>query len=315
MAYLIGTDPELFVTKGGKLQSAFGLIKGDKKNPFKVDKGAVQVDGMALEFNTDPTDNEDEFVNNIATVMSQLKDMVPEYEFFVEPTAQFGADYIKAQPSEAKEMGCDPDYNAYTGEVNEKPDEDSPFRTASGHIHIGWTENEPEGCPFHFDECCEVAKQLDIYLGIPSLMFDNDNERRKMYGQAGSFRPKPYGMEYRVLSNAWLKHPELQRWVFQQAQKAVEDLVEGKRAQDRIDSDIVRALLRKNSCYSAKNHIEHYDFISMPPIVNKEEEKEEKKQTGGGFIEPDAYVQELWKEPARIIPEPGLVEVRGVFFE
>lgn len=250
MAYLIGTDPELFVTKNGKLESAFGLIKGDKANPFAVDKGAVQVDGMALEFNTDPTDCEDTFVAHLSTVMKQLQEMVPDYEFFVEPTAEFGKEYIEEQPLEAKELGCDPDYNAYTGKANEKPDGDTGFRTASGHIHIGWTEEEDINCPFHFDECCAVAKQLDAYLGVPSLLFDEDEKRRQMYGQAGAFRPKPYGMEYRVLSNAWLKTEELQRWVFKNAQLAVERLVDGDVS--AFDADFV---INTQCQYERKEHI------------------------------------------------------------
>ena len=265
MAYLIGTDPELFVTKGGILQSAYGLIKGDKANPFPVNRGAVQVDGMALEFNTDPTDSEDGFVNSIATVMGELKAMLPEYEFFLEPTAEFGADYIKAQPDEAKEMGCDPDYNAYTGEVNEKPDGDNTFRTAAGHIHIGWTKDEDVNCSFHFDECCEVAKQLDAYLGVPSLLFDNDSKRRKMYGQAGAFRPKSYGMEYRVLSNAWLKTPELQRWVFRQAQKAVENLVAGKRAADGLGD--WHEAIDSGSVADACRLLRWHEYLTPPPVV------------------------------------------------
>lgn len=230
MAYLIGTDPELFVTKGGILQSAFGLIKGDKRKPFKVNKGAVQVDGMALEFNTDPTADVDEFVTNIQEVMSQLQEMVPEYEFFIEPTAEFGKDYIEKQPQEAKELGCDPDFNAYTGEMNEKPDGETGFRTAAGHLHIGWTENEDVNCPYHFDECREVVKMLDRYLGIPAEEIDKDEKRREMYGELGAFRPKPYGVEYRVLSNFWLKDERLMRWVFKKAQRAMDDLVSDRKS-------------------------------------------------------------------------------------
>jgi len=51
---LVGCDPEYFVKKNGIFQSAHGLIMGDKKNPQKVRNGAVQVDGMAVEFNIDP---------------------------------------------------------------------------------------------------------------------------------------------------------------------------------------------------------------------------------------------------------------------
>lgn len=284
MTYLIGTDPELFVTKGGKLQSAFGLIKGDKANPFVVDKGAVQVDGMALEFNTDPTDCEDTFVSHLSTVMKQLQEMIPDYEFFVEPTAEFGKEYIEEQPLAAKELGCDPDYNAYTGKANEKPDGDKGFRTASGHIHIGWTEEEDVNCPFHFDECCAVAKQLDAYLGVPSRIFDTDEKRRQMYGQAGAFRPKPYGMEYRVLSNAWLKTEELQRWVFSNAQLAMDRLVEG----DVPDFDTPYIINSPNRNRDALTRILTRNNIPHPPY----EKVEEAPYWGGGLAQATLFAAE-----------------------
>ena len=57
---LVGCDPEVFVAQGGVFKSAYNLIKGDKKNPQKIRSGAVQVDGMALEFNIDPAATENE---------------------------------------------------------------------------------------------------------------------------------------------------------------------------------------------------------------------------------------------------------------
>ena len=51
----VGADPEIFLGDAdGGLVSAYGLIKGDKEHPFPVTNGAVQVDGMAAEFNIDP---------------------------------------------------------------------------------------------------------------------------------------------------------------------------------------------------------------------------------------------------------------------
>lgn len=230
--FTIGADPEFFVARGGKPVSAHGLIPGNKKNPMKVNKGAVQVDGMALEFNIDPAATQDEFVNNLDVVLKTILGMVPGYEMFDQPVAEFGRIYIQKQPEEAKMLGCEPDYNAYTADVNPRPDAETPFRTASGHIHIGWTNGVDPYDPGHFEACCTLSKMLDLRLGVPSLAWDKDKKRRQLYGQAGCFRPKPYGMEYRVLSNAWLnpKLPHLRKYVFGETVRAIKDLLENEEA-------------------------------------------------------------------------------------
>lgn len=225
MNILVGCDPEVFVKQSGYFKSAWGLIKGDKKNPQKVPRGAVQVDGMALEFNIDPASTEDEFSLNVQSVFDQLKAMVPDYEVVATPVAHFDQDYMSKQPSEALELGCDPDYNAWTGMANNKPNAERPMRTASGHVHIGWTDNESITNPMHQSMCKAVGKQMDFYLGLPSLFYDNDKERREMYGKSGCIRFKPYGVEYRTLSNAWLRNDKLMRWVFRNTQIGMRKLM------------------------------------------------------------------------------------------
>lgn len=225
---LIGCDPEVFVKKGEKFLSAFGLIKGDKKNPQPVKNGAVQVDGMALEFNIHPASYREEFVVNVESVLDQMKRMVPDYEVVAVPVANFDMEYIKAQPQEAQELGCDPDYNAWTGDANPRPDGDRPFRTASGHIHIGWTYDTFIGDPLHVNRCNMVAKNLDFFLGLASLEYDKDTKRREMYGRAGAVRYKPYGVEYRTLSNAWLRSRKLMQWVYEATLAGTRAAMEGR---------------------------------------------------------------------------------------
>lgn len=227
MQLLIGADPEVFVQQYGKFVSGFGLIEGTKQNPFKVDKGAVQVDGMALEFNIDPAASEGEFVHNVQHVMEQLALMVPKHNLVIVPVAHFGKKVFSEQPEEALELGCDPDFNAYTGNVNPKPNGNKPFRTAAGHIHIGWTKDMDVEDPGHIEACQMLTRQLDYFLGIPSVLFDSNKQRRDMYGKAGCYRVKPYGVEYRVLSNAWLKSPERISWVYKTTKKAFDYLMDG----------------------------------------------------------------------------------------
>jgi Phage phiEco32-like COOH.NH2 ligase-type 2 len=251
---LVGADPELFIRdpQTGDFLSAHDnfvgpRIKGTKLAPHPVPHGAVQIDGTALEFNIDPATNVDEFVNYIGSVRRTLTAMVPGYNVVAEPVARFDPDYFKFEvPTSAQELGCNPDYNGWTETVNPRPDPaGEPFRTASGHLHIGWTEGADVEDRDHFLFCCKVARQLDYYLGVYSLLWDKDGTRRKLYGKAGAFRPKSYGLEYRVLSNRWLDSEALMRWVYNTIQCAMADAFAGSWAED-FYGDLARGIIDNN---------------------------------------------------------------------
>lgn len=264
MNILIGADPELFVKdRHGNLLSAWNMIPGTKKEPHKVEKGAVQVDGMALEFNIEPAIDEAMFIENINHVMAQMKNMIP-HEFFISPVAHFGHDYLKAQPVEALELGCDPDFNGWTGSPNPRPDGDRPFRTASGHVHVGWDNGRDVHNPEYFFEAAAVAQQLDFYLGLPSLLVDADKTRRELYGKAGAFRVKPYGMEYRVLSNFWLSDPKLQGWVYRASKRAVEDMFLRDVFLPEREGDI-QEIINNSDVQGALSIIDHYS-LEVPRV-------------------------------------------------
>lgn len=221
--FTAGADPEVFVRKDGQFVSAHGLVPGTKDNPHPVKDGAVQVDGMALEFNINPAADEDSFVYNMHSVMRQLAEMVPDFEIVPAPVAEFDPEYIKAQPLEARILGCSADYNAWTGQENKPPNPEVPFRTAAAHVHLGYLPDGTSEGEQH-EAAIPLIKQLDFYLGLPSLMADPDVKRRELYGQAGAYRPKPYGCEYRVLSNFWLKSEDLMRWLYRNVSLAINSM-------------------------------------------------------------------------------------------
>lgn len=247
---LVGADPELFMRHpdNGSFISAHGRIPGTKWEPHKVPFGAVQVDGTALEFNIDPAKSVDEFVHHIKAVRETIAGMVPGYNVVAEPVAVYDLDYFRFEiPSQARELGCMPDFNGWTHSLNDRPNDEAvgPMRTAAGHIHVGWTENQDVEGKEHFLYCCKVARQLDYYLGISSLVWDQDATRRALYGKAGAFRPKPYGMEYRVLSNRWLESDGLITWVYNTTQVAMADAFSGMWAEEKY-GDLARQIIDNN---------------------------------------------------------------------
>jgi hypothetical protein len=265
---LVGADPELFMLNpnNGCFISAHDRIPGTKWEPHKVPYGAVQVDGTALEFNIDPAKTVDEFVHNIQAVRKTLTEMVPGFNVVAEPVARFEPDYFKfVVPSSAQELGCNPDYNGWTRDVNPHPDPaGEPFRTASGHLHIGWGDGFDIEDKDHFELCCQYARQLDYYLGMYSLLWDRDGTRRKLYGKAGAFRPKSYGLEYRVLSNRWLDSEPLMRWVYNTLQIAIADGMAGNWAETHF-GDLARDVIDSNDIDWKSNYVINLG-IEPPPV-------------------------------------------------
>ena len=228
--FKFGCDPELFVVDSNEVPvSAAGLLPGTKEEPFKVEKGAVQVDGMAAEFNIDPATSFEEFNDNIVTVMKELKNMLPKgLKLVALPSVDFSREVFENAPPEARELGCSADFNAWTGECNTPPfDPENPFmRTASGHLHIGWTEPDENNLTNlqHIMNCRDLVQQLDWYLGGWSTLKDKDTRRRRLYGKAGACRYKPYGVEYRVLSNFWVTDKQRRLAVWNRMNQAIMDM-------------------------------------------------------------------------------------------
>jgi hypothetical protein len=240
-AYSIGCDPELFlVDSTGNFRSAHDLIPGDKFQPMRVTKGAIQPDGTSAEFNIDPATSDEEFCANIKAVLvdlsKHLKEKAPGLTLRVSPVADFEANYFNSLPPEALAFGCTPDFNAWTEKRTEFPGTTLPFRTGAGHVHVGWTEHADTADDAHFFDCIEATKQLDAVLYPMSLLWDPDKKRRTLYGKMGAFRPKHYGVEYRPLSNAWVADPDLQKWVFNATRRAME-LLDSKVKQVKLWED------------------------------------------------------------------------------
>ena len=222
-----GSDPELFVVDENGEGVCPTFLEGTKDNPEPVKCGALQRDGMAAEFNIEPAESYKEWEINTLTVLDELKRRLPRgHSLMAAPSMTFSEKVWDNVPDDAKELGCSPDYNAWTNTMNMPPDGEAipRMRTAAGHIHFGWTEGADLSDEDHIQACCDLVKQLDWYLGAPPIEIDRDNTRRKLYGKAGAMRFKDYGTEYRVLSNFWVMEPRYRRWVWDRMQTALSQM-------------------------------------------------------------------------------------------
>lgn len=273
----IGADPELFLqhSVSGMYVSAHDLVPGTKTEPVQVPGGAVQVDGTAAEFNIKPAEDATEFVENIKTVIDQLTQIVraknPNLVLVSAPTATYDRSYFDSLPDNVKELGCDPDYDAWLdGAQNPRPDASKTFRTGGGHIHLGWRDANIEQDEAHAHDCIKMTKQLDAALYIPSMLWDQDVTRRILYGRRGAFRPKNYGVEYRSLSNAWLKDPAICEWVFQAAHRAWELIEDGcelfSLKKGAISELINREAPSDEEINSYVNELTEWDFPPLPAM-------------------------------------------------
>lgn len=216
-----GADPELFFRHpNGHYVSAIDKVGGtkEKPRPIEIAGAAVQEDNVAIEFNIAPVTNRKDFVRSIQDVLNYLDDFARKQKLTLALDAAAIFPDSELEDPRSWSFGCDPDFNAWLKCENYVPEREEQYlnlRSAGGHLHIGY-ENPQD------DVSIELVKLLDIFIGCPSVLVDKDKLRRKMYGKAGAFRLKPYGVEYRTLSNYWLQSPAYMEFVINQANKAID---------------------------------------------------------------------------------------------
>lgn len=236
----VGADPELFlVDYSGKFISSVGLIGGTKEHPLPIDdKGhCLQEDNVSVEFNIAPASSKQDFINSLTFVLDEIESRASSMQLLtaIVPAAEF--DFDQLQTPQAMTFGCEPDYNAWTGDVNPAPYCDNmQLRSAGGHIHVGYKNPTKKSQR-------ELVKAMDIFLGVPSAELDPDNMRRQLYGKPGAMRFKKYGAEYRTLSNFWIKTKELQEWAYDQTMRAIDFLNNGGTIDPADNAAIYHAIM------------------------------------------------------------------------
>lgn len=208
----LGADPEVFlVDKNGLPVSAEGKIGGTKEMPKRIPElaegFAVQEDNVAAEFNIPPSKSAEEFDTNLFRGLRYLTKVAKKngHKLAFVDSLHFSAEAL-ATPH-AQRLGCEPDLNAWLQRYNPAPNPPATLRTAAGHVHIGYLKPTD-------DSRFNLAKACDLFLGVPSILVTPKTERRSLYGKAGAIRMKPYGIEYRSLSNWWIANKNTRQEVW-----------------------------------------------------------------------------------------------------
>jgi hypothetical protein len=241
MSFSIGADPELFAQDAtGVLRSCIGIIGGTKEEPRWLDDHkslGVQEDNVAAEYCFSPCYNEEQFVQAIQLGQAAIQSLLGTKNLVISNKASHSFMPEELEHPMAQVFGCDPDFNAWELRQNDKPVVgDKNFRTCGGHIHVGVV-----GCDSPMEQV-RLTKLMDLHLGLWSVIEDPDTQRRALYGAAGCFRPKPYGIEYRSLSNYWIFSKLHSRSIYNRTSKAVGAFFKG----DNVEEERIKLAI--NTC-------------------------------------------------------------------
>lgn len=198
-AISLGSDPELFFVKDGVMIPSTAVIK--------TETDRVARDGFQLELHPASSSCRQIAGNQLRFGIGEAGQMAAAMGAKISFSLSHIVDTLvwKTSPKELKQFGCHPTENVHEKAPHRSSGLRERFRAGGGHIHVGnLTLNEKKT-----SSLVTLVKVMDIIVGNTLVLLDRDPAnitRRKNYGRAGEYRPKPYGLEYRVPSNFWLKH-------------------------------------------------------------------------------------------------------------
>lgn len=274
----LGSDPEFAVVdRNGIPKSVVGLLGGTKQKPTDIGNGCgSQEDNVGAEITIPPTNNRQEFIDSIMYGKNTCTEILQEkgYDLHLESASSFVYNKKELNSRAAMEFGCDPSFCIYTKDISHRPDpeEIGNLRSFGFHIHIGFNGIA------EIDTIENIIKAMDIYCGIPSIIIDNDTERRKLYGNAGDFRFKHLPeknitiVEYRTLGGNMHKSEELIGYVFDQTQKAIDIVNNWGEYEKDIENnlDIIQDTIDNGNIEKAKELCEYFKIEPFKTTVYAE---------------------------------------------
>jgi len=216
----IGSDSELIIMDSMRAPiSSHRFLQAPKDKPQLYNGFNLQNDGPLLEFAIDPTESFEQFNDYIEKALAMSKAIIGLNVI----SKKVSVDYLELNQEEAV-LGCEPSFNVWDMSPCAPSVDDLKYqglskfmRTASGHIHLGYT-NESDLSDDDFK--LNLGRMLDVYLGTWSVLNDPDRRRRMLYGKAGDIRDKSYGLEYRTLSSFWVHDYNMRKIVYERTHAA-----------------------------------------------------------------------------------------------
>lgn len=275
MKFSIGSDQEHVVRDAnGNLKSAIGIVNGSKEAKLDLGDGvSVFFDNVMAECNIKPAYSKKEFIENIRICTQKYAKNIRPNVLCIESSATYPD--AELEHDEAWKFACTPDFCAYDLIQREPPVCDpntiGGFRSAGGHIHLSG-----EGHPFNTDMGkINVIRMVDLLIGVPSMLIDNSESsisRRRLYGAAGSHRPVEAhgGVEYRSLSNFWLKSPELAEWIYDCCDLAIDLAVDQyEKVEELYSFEDVKSAINDNNQAKIKSLMKVIKKLMPEKLFNK----------------------------------------------
>ncbi len=265
-----GGDPEFFVEDGsGEIIPAFTFLP-DKTHPIKYDyrnnpdykfPQSLYWDGVQAEFTLHPghclEERCDSIQDGLRNLLAQAKKANPNAKISSKTLITVSDDFLRSCDPIHIQFGCAPSKNVY-GLMGMTADGlTANARSTGGHMHFGFN-SIPKVNGESYVECVKWLDRIVGLLSIPLLQKYDDPKRREFYGLPGEYRETNYpimlgthlkGLEYRVLSNAYLFHPTSTMLCYDMARRALGLAFSTKELKDMwkgSDAEVIEAIILSN---------------------------------------------------------------------
>lgn len=227
---VLGCDPELFIAdKNGRIVGAERVIPQEGLGAVPGSQPPrVVLDGVQVELHPSTSTCRQSLGYFIGRTFLSLRDALkakPGYQVSFEPVVEVSAKELSELSDAARILGCSPSFNGLRPDAKVKVSKrNERLRSAGGHLHFGLGDARRSRIHQNKAETRQLVNLFDILVGLPSVLLDRapgQERRRLIYGRANEYRLPGHGIEYRTLSNFWLRHYVLMSFVFAQGRQAI----------------------------------------------------------------------------------------------